>query len=54
VTPAAGLVLHARRGDPVAAGQLLFTVHAGTRGELDYALAYAAHEGDVVRLADER
>lgn len=48
--PAAGLVLHVKLGDPVVAGQPLFTVHAGSRGELEYALCYAAHENDVIRI----
>lgn len=52
--PAAGLVLHARRGDAVAAGQPVFTIHAESRGELDYALAYAKKEGDVVKLEAAR
>lgn len=49
-TPDAGLVLHVHRGEVVAAGQPLFTIHAGSRGELDYALSYARHEVDVIRL----
>lgn len=48
--PAAGLVLHVKPGESVSAGQPLFTVHAGSKGELDYALGYANHEADVVRL----
>jgi thymidine phosphorylase len=51
--PAAGLVLHVRRGEVVTPGQPLFTVHAGSKGELDYALGYAGHEADVVRLAPD-
>ena len=38
---ASGIELHARLGDHVAAGQPLYTIHAETRGELDYALDYA-------------
>ncbi|KNG94578.1 thymidine phosphorylase family protein [Pseudaestuariivita atlantica] len=37
-----GVRLHARVGDTVAAGQPLFSVHAETRGELSWALDYAA------------
>lgn len=37
---AGGLELHVRLSDQVTAGQPLFTVHAATRGELEYALAY--------------
>lgn len=51
--PAAGLVLHVRRGETVSAAQPLFTIHAGSKGELEYALAYAAREADVIRLAAE-
>lgn len=52
--PAAGLVLHARRGEVVAAGEPLFTIHAESRGELDYALAYASAEGDLVKVEATR
>lgn len=37
---AAGLELHARVGDTVALGQPLYTVHAESKGELEYALQY--------------
>lgn len=39
---AAGVELHLRLGDAVAAGQPLCTVHAETPGELQYALDYAS------------
>lgn len=39
---AAGVELHVRLGDEVAAGQPLLTVHAEAPGELAYALDYAA------------
>ncbi|WP_212526107.1 thymidine phosphorylase family protein [Actibacterium sp. MT2.3-13A] len=45
---AAGVTLHVRIGDVVAAGQPLFTVHAQTRGELDYARAYLEGAGDII------
>ena len=38
--PAAGIDLHVRLGDPVLRGQPLFTIHAETSGELDYAVEY--------------
>lgn len=38
----AGVELHVRLGDEVAAGQPLLTVHAEAEGELAYALDYAA------------
>ncbi|MGE5232077.1 MAG: thymidine phosphorylase, partial [Deltaproteobacteria bacterium] len=48
--PAAGLELHVRTGETVAPGQPLFTVHAQASGALDYALAYAARAGDIIRI----
>lgn len=50
--PAAGLELHVRTGDRVAAGQPLFTVHAQAPGELDYALAYLATQQGIVMLEE--
>jgi thymidine phosphorylase len=47
---AAGLVIHARIGDAVRAGDPLFTVHAETAGELAYALAYAGSRPRIVEL----
>ena len=44
---AAGLELHVRLGDEVAAGDPLVTVHAETSGELAYALDYAAATPDI-------
>ena len=49
---AAGLDLHAPLGHEVSAGEPLFTLHADTPGELDYALAYAAANTDVIALAE--
>ena len=40
--PAAGLELHVRLGDSVAAGQPVVTLHADSETELSYPLAYAA------------
>lgn len=52
---AAGLDCRLRIGDPVARGQALFTVHAQSRGELDYALAYArANPGILALRGDAR
>lgn len=48
--PAAGVELHVRAGTRVEAGEPLFTVHAETRGELAYALAYATRHPDVIHL----
>jgi thymidine phosphorylase len=49
---AAGLELHLRLGQPVAAGEPLFTVHAENAGELDYALAYVGANPDILELKD--
>lgn len=43
--PAAGLQLHVRIGDHVAAGQNLYTIHAETAGELNYAREFAGANG---------
>lgn len=50
--PAAGLVLHARLGDRVQKGQPLFTLHAQTPGELDYATVYVADHPGLVAVGD--
>ena len=51
---AAGLLLQVRLGDAVEPGQPLFTVHAQSAGELEYALAYAATNGDIVTVGERR
>ncbi len=48
--PAAGLVLQARLGDRVEKGQPLFTLHAQTPGELDYASVYVADHPGLVAI----
>ncbi|MDX1612153.1 MAG: thymidine phosphorylase, partial [Candidatus Thermoplasmatota archaeon] len=45
--PEAGVLLATRLGDQVAPGDVLFTVHAGNPGELDYALTYVEGEPPV-------
>jgi len=47
---AAGLIMHVRLGDAVDAGTPLLTVHAETAGELDYAMAYAAANLDLIAV----
>jgi thymidine phosphorylase len=47
---AAGLVIHARIGEAIRAGDPLFTVHAETAGELAYAITYAASRPRIVEL----
>ncbi|MFB9241825.1 thymidine phosphorylase family protein [Massilia antarctica] len=48
--PAAGIDLHVRLGDEVAAAQPLLTVHAESAGELAYALAYAQSQAQLVTI----
>ena len=48
----AGIVCTLRAGDIVDKGQPLFEVHANSRGELAYALQFAATRPDVVLIAD--
>lgn len=50
---AAGLLLHKRVNDTVAAGDVLFELHAETRGELNYALDYFERNRQVFTLAGE-
>ncbi|WP_292072290.1 thymidine phosphorylase family protein [Brevundimonas sp. UBA7534] len=47
---AAGLEMHVRLGMEVAAGDALATVHAESRGELDYAMVYAASHTDLIEV----
>lgn len=51
---AAGLELLCRVGDTIVAGQPLFTLHAESSGELDYALAFARENEDIVAIGDVR
>jgi thymidine phosphorylase len=48
--PLAGLTLEVRLGDPVAVGQVLFTVHAQSPGELAYALEYVSRHPHIVEV----
>jgi thymidine phosphorylase len=49
---AAGVEMHVRSGAAVRAGDPLCTVHAESRGELDYALEYAISNMDIFRIDD--
>ena len=49
---AAGLQVCVRIGEPVERGQPLFVVHAASPGELEYALAYAASNSNIMTLVD--
>jgi thymidine phosphorylase len=49
----AGVELHVHLGDRVERGAPLYTVHAESRGELEYALSYALQRANIVRLDDQ-
>ncbi|MGE4158010.1 MAG: thymidine phosphorylase family protein [Planctomycetota bacterium] len=48
--PAAGILLHARIGELISRGEPLFTVHAESPGELDYALTYLSGQTGIIQL----
>ena len=50
--PAAGIDLHIRLMDQIETGQPLFTVHAQSRGQLDYALHYIATQPGIITIGD--
>ena len=52
VAKAAGLEISVRLGDAVAPGQPLFTLHAATPGELEYALAFARENEDLLMISE--
>ncbi len=47
---AAGVDLHVRLGQRVERGAALYTIHAEAPGERDYALSFATHHPDIVRV----
>lgn len=47
----AGIDCRLRIGDRVEVGQVLFDIHAQSRGQLDYALEYAAGHADIFTIA---
>lgn len=49
-SPAAGIDLHVRCADTVSRGQPLFTVHAQSRGELEYALHYVSQQLGMITI----
>jgi thymidine phosphorylase len=49
----AGIELHVHLGDSVERGAPLYTVHAESRGELEYALSYASRRADIVRVDEQ-
>jgi thymidine phosphorylase len=48
--PAAGLELHVRLGDRVSEGQPIYTVHAMTIGELEYATDYVQSTAEIFEV----
>jgi len=48
--PSAGLDMHVRLDEDVEDEQALCTIHAASRGELEYALAYAASNPDIIAV----
>ncbi len=52
--PAAGIDLHVRLGDRVAAGEPLFTLHAESPGEVGYVRDYLAAHADVISVGVPR
>ena len=51
-SPAAGLRLHVRLGDTVAAGEPLITLHADTDSEIAYAIDYVRSVGHGIQVAN--
>ena len=49
---AAGLEMHVRLGDLVEPGSPLCTVHAESRGELEYALAFTTTDGAIFTVIE--
>lgn len=49
-TACAGVEMHVRLDDTVAEGQPLCTIHSASRGELEYALAYAEANPEIISI----
>jgi len=49
---AAGVYLHEKVHAKVEMGQPLFTVHAGSKGELEYALDFVASDGELIVIKE--
>ncbi len=49
----AGIDLHVHLGDGVEAGQPIYTIHAESVGELNYAREFAGANGDIIRIDPE-
>jgi thymidine phosphorylase len=51
--PAAGLEMAIRLGEKVEKGQLLMTLHADAKGELDYAMDFFKSHPDAIKIEEE-
>lgn len=49
--PAAGIDLHVRLGSRVSSGESLFTLHADSPGEIEYALSYVEAHPELIGVA---
>lgn len=49
-SPAAGIDLHVHVGDAAVMGEPLFSVHAQSRGELEYALHYISDQSGIISI----
>lgn len=54
INKAAGIDLHVSVGSKVLLGEVLFTIHADSLGELDYALRYAEEQSNLIEIEEER
>lgn len=52
-TASAGVDLHVHLGDIVEAGQPIYTIHAESVGELNYAREFAGSNGDIIQLVPQ-
>lgn len=53
VSPTAGLEMHVRLGDAVETGRPLFTLHANTIGEMEYATRYVEQNLAAIAISQE-
>lgn len=51
---AAGVYLHEKVNNRVEVGQPLFTIHAQSKGELEYALQFAATNRDLIKIKESQ
>lgn len=51
-SPAAGIDLHVHLGDAVMSGEPLFSIHAQSHGELEYALHYVSGQLGIISISE--